>query len=835
MHNPHDQSAAKDQPQPAQPFDRRSGGPVERLIFNHRALIVIVCILLTALFGARATRLEVNANFLNMIPQSHPFVRNYLDNAASLRALGNSLRISVENTNGSIYDADYLRTLQKINDKVFLMRGVDRAYMKSLWTPSVRWTEITEDGFRGGPVMPEAYDGSAKSLDELRRNVARAGIGGSVVANDERSSVVFVPLLDKDPATGAPLNYRELSHDLEKQVRSLETRNVKIHIVGFAKLAGDLIDGLDGVLIYFGVSALIAALALYAYTRCLRSTGLVVLCSAAAVIWQLGIVQWLGFSIDPYSILVPFLVFAIGVSHGAQKMNGITRDVARGVHRYAAARHTFRRLFLAGLTALLADVVGFAVLMIIDVPVIRNLALAASIGVGVLIFTNLVLLPVLLSYTGVSRSAVRRARLSADPQAKRGFVVRSYQAFDRFSTRKWAIGAMLGALLLFIGGLAISTHLQVGDLDSGAPELKANSRYNRDNAFINLHYNLSSDVFAVIVKTPAGGVESFPTLTEMDRLEAKLRETEGVRGTVSAAGVVRQYTAGNFEGSPKWLTVNRDPFVSGDAFSNVVVAMPELTNADRTVAPLLVFLSDHKAETLTRVVHVVNDFAAVHDTPDRHFLLAAGSAGIDAATNIVVEQANREMLLLVYASVAILCFITFRTWRAVVVALIPLMLTSVLCEALMVLLGIGVKVATLPVIALGVGIGVDYALYLLSVQLARQRAGATLREAYRDALMFTGKVVMLVGFTLAGGVVTWVWSPIKFQADMGILLTFMFLWNMVGALVLIPALSYFLLRPKAERLRGGSGSEPAEATQSTVPATSATRLRAAAPVARQAS
>ena len=176
------------------------------------------------------------------------------------------------------------------------------------------------------------------------------------------------------------------------------------------------------------------------------------------------------------------------------------------------------------------------------------------------------------------------------------------------------------------------------------------------------------------------------------------------------------------------------------------------------------------------------------------FKLAAGSAGIEAATNEVVSRASRSMLLYVYGAVMLLCFVAFRSWRAVVVAVLPLMLTSILCEALMVQLGIGVKVATLPVIALGAGIGVDYALYLLSVQLSQQRAGLPLAAAYRRAVMFTGKVVGLVGITLAAGVFTWAFSPIKFQADMGILLTFMFVWNMIGALVLIPALSHFLLR-----------------------------------------
>jgi predicted RND superfamily exporter protein len=151
--------------------------------------------------------------------------------------------------------------------------------------------------------------------------------------------------------------------------------------------------------------------------------------------------------------------------------------------------------------------------------------------------------------------------------------------------------------------------------------------------------------------------------------------------------------------------------------------------------------------------------------------------------------------------VAVLCLIAFRSWRAVIVALLPLALTSILCEALMVMLGIGVKVATLPVIALGVGIGVDYALYLLSVQLNGQRRGLSLPDAYRAALAFTGRIVALVGFTLAAGVITWAWSPIKFQADMGILLAFMFLWNMLGALILIPSLSYFLLPTSAVRTK----------------------------------
>jgi len=576
---------------------------------------------------------------------------------------------------------------------------------------------------------------------------------------------------------------------------------IRIHVIGFAKLVGELIDGLIKVMLFFGIAALVAIAILYAYTRCARSTALVIACSMVAVIWQLGLVALGGFELDPFSILVPFLVFAIGVSHGAQKMNGIMQDIGRGTNRLIAARYTFRRLFLAGFTALLADAVGFGVLMVIDIPVIRELALTASIGVAVLIFTNLLLLPVLLSYTGVSRAAAARS-LREDKEEMRGKGLgRLWSALDRLTTRAWATAALAVAAALAVLGLVVGQYLKVGDLDPGAPELRAHSRYNRDNAYITANYALSSDQFAVIVKTDKEGCLTYPTLVEADRLAWSMRQVPGVQTTVSLVDAVRQITAGSFEGNPKWLTINRNQDVLNYAAQQASVNNPDLFNTACSVMPVIAYLADHKAETLDRVVAAAAAFANEHSAQDRQFLLAAGSAGIEAATNIVVEQANRSMLLYVYAAVIVLCFVTFRSWRAVVVAVVPLAITSVLCEALMVVLGIGVKVATLPVIALGVGIGVDYALYLLSVQLAQQRAGIPLAQAYKKAVQFTGKVVALVGVTLAAGVVTWAFSPIKFQADMGVLLTFMFVWNMLGALILIPALSYFLLPTSVQRQR----------------------------------
>lgn len=770
-------------------FDPRSGSLVERLLFNNRIVVVVLCAIVTALLALQVGRLELQASFEKTVPQSHPYIRNYQAHQADLVGLGNAVRIAVAHPAGTIYDAAYLESLRKLSDEVFLLPGVNRAQMKSLWTPSTRWVGVTEDGLEGGPVIPDGYDGSAAKLAQLQANVARSGELGQLVALDGRSSVVYVPLLARDSA-GQPLDYGAFAGRLEQLRTRYEQQGVRLHITGFAKVVGDLLEGVRAVLAFFAVAVLIATATVFWYTRCVRSTLLVVTVSLVAVVWQLGLLPTLGYSLDPYSILVPFLVFAIGMSHGAQKMNGIMQDVGRGMHKLVAARYTFRRLFLAGLTALVADAVGFAVLLVIDIQVIRELAVAAAIGVALLIVTNLILLPILLSYTGVSRRAAQRSLRAEADEAAGGGKHWLWAFLDRFTSRRWATGAVVGALVLAAAGGLVASQLKIGDLDPGAPELRADSRYNRDVAFINQAYGASSDVLAVMVQTPDGQCAKYETLNKVDALEWRLRQLEGVESTNTLALLNRRVLSGLNEGSPKWYE-----FLPNQDMLNMVTASAPrgLYNDACSLLTLYVYLRDHKADSLARVVSEVEAYAAANNTKDVSFQLAAGSAGIEAATNIVVRDAWRQMLFLVYGAVILLCFVTFRSWRAVLVAVLPLVLTSILAEALMVGLGIGVKVATLPVIALGVGIGVDYALYILSVTLAQLREGKTLSQAYYRALLFTGKVVLLTGSTLAIGVVTWVASPIKFQADMGLLLAFMFLWNMLGALVLLPALARFLL------------------------------------------
>jgi len=786
---------------------------VEKIIFGKRVWVLLVFLLLTVYLVSAAIKVRPDASFEKMVPVKHPYIAAYMERKDELSGLGNSVRISVETTEGDIFTPEYMETLRQISDEVFFIPGVARSGMKSLWTPNVRWGEVTEEGFTGGTIVPDDYDGSEASLKQVRANIMKSGQVGNLVANNFRSTIIIAPLMETHPETGEPINFGEISQELEQLVRDkYQDDRIKIHMTGFAKVIGDLIEGAGQVAMFFLIALVITLILLFVYSRCLRSSLAVMVCSVIAVAWQVGLLQVFGYGLDPYSMLIPFLVFAIGVSHGVQMINAILHGKSEGRDNESSARYAFRTLYVPGLTALISDGIGFATLMVIEIQVIHDLAIAASVGVMVVILTNLILLPVLMSYLGVSNIAIRRMKKFENSGA--------YHRLCEFSTIYTrpvvarALVFLAGAAFIF--GIWYGQDLKIGDLDAGAPELRADSRYNMDNKFIVENYTASTDVFVVMVQTPDMQCVTYETYAAVDLFEWVMADVPGVQSAVSLVDASRRAIAGNNEGSPKWATVTRNQWVLNGSVSGKEMP-PGLMNADCNLVPVMIFLEDHKAETLLTVTAAVEKFNEEYDTGDVRFVMAAGNSGIEAATNSVVSKAQYKMLAWVYGVVSFLVLLAFRSFRAVLCIVLPLALTSVLGQALMTFLGIGVKVATLPVIALGVGIGVDYGIYIFSKLETYLYRGLNLHDAYFETLKTTGKAVSFTGLTLAIGVATWLWSPIKFQGDMGLMLTFMFVMNMFGALILLPALVHFLIpvdkyrrhEVDSARLKLESGEQPA--------------------------
>ena len=754
----------------------------ESFLFRNRAWVVSIFILLTVFLGYQASQLKMDAAFIKNIPLNHSYMQTYLKHQKDFGG-ANSIMVAVEDTSGNIFNPNFFDTLKNVHDQLFFIPGVDRSQVKSLFSPSTRFTEVVEDGFAGGPVIPADFTTTEAGLNTVRDNIEKAGIVGRLIANDYSAAMVSAQLMDFDPQTGKPLDTIAFAAQLEKELRGkYETDKVKIHIIGFAKMAGDVADGAKGVLLFFVIAILITAVMVYLFSKSLILTLLPLVCSLTAVIWQLGLLTVIGFGLDPMSILVPFLVFAIGVSHGVQMINAVRRRVMDGQTTKAASASAFRSLLVPGGVALLSDTVGFITLLSIDIGIIRELAISASLGVGVIIFTNLILLPLVISFTEL-KVAPQGAPTSDEVRAEA-----IWRNLAKFATPKYAVVVIAATIALYFAGLQQANQMKIGDLQGGAPALHQDSRYNLDTFFITDHFSITTDVMTVIVEASPEACTYHDMLTQIDEFEWLVRNTPGVESTVSLASVAKKVNAGFNEGNPRWEVLPRTTASLVQAIGQIPTTSG-LLNGDCSVMPVYLFMQDHKAETIETVVAKVKAVAAKMDNDKLQFKLASGPVGVMAATNEAVAEAQLPMMIYVYGAVFVLCLISFKSLKATVAVIIPLYVVSTLAQALMTQLNIGLAVSTLPVIALGVGIGVDYGIYILSTMSSKLSNGMPVQQAYYEALVERGSAVIFTGLTLAIGVSTWFFSALKFQMDMGILLTFMFVVNMLGAIIILPALA----------------------------------------------
>jgi predicted RND superfamily exporter protein len=755
---------------------------VEATLFRKRIYVLVAFVIASIFLAFQASQIKLDAAFTKHIPLNHSYMKTYLEYRENFGGANNVL-ISVCDSQGDIFNEPFFSALKGVHDQLFFIPGVNRIQVKSLFSPSTRFVEIVEDGFAGGPVIPANFQPDTQGLAIVKSNIEKAGIVGRIVADDYSCAMVKTSLMDTDPQTGERLDTLVIAEQFEQQIRQkFEKDNITIHIIGFSKMVGDVAEGAKGVVAFFAIAIVITTLMVFWFCRSISLTILPIACSLVAVIWQLGMLSTLGFGLDPMSILVPFLVFAIGVSHGVQMINSVTKLVGKGSTSKEAAQMSFRLLLIPGGVALLSDTVGFLTLLSIDIGIIRELAITASLGVAMIILTNLILLPLLVSLIHVPKPAQKE-----QDENKAGM----WHFMSTFATKGVATVILVFTAILYLAGYYYSQDMKIGELHAGAPSLHEHSRYNQDTFLITDRYAISVDYMSVIVESSADSCTFYETMDLIDTFQWQMENTVGVQSAVSLASVAKIVNAGYNEGNPKWRVLSRNQQTLVQSIARIP-STSGLLNNDCSVMPIILFLEDHKAETINRVVDKVKRVTQSLETDNVKFKLASGPVGVMAATNEAVAEAQTPMMLYVYGAVTLLCLISFRSVRATVVVIIPLYVVSTLAQWLMTALDIGLTVSTLPVIALGVGIGVDYGIYILSTMSIKLREGYQVQEAYLAALKERGSAVLITGVTLAIGVSTWFWSDLKFQVDMGILLTFMFLVNMIAAVLVLPAIAAFL-------------------------------------------
>ena len=880
---------------------------IENWFFKFRLPVLAAFVLITIVMAYFAVQIRMDAGFAKQLPNSHSFVKTYYEYQDDLSGT-NSITVALRTTEGDIFTKEYLSNLFNLNNTIRYLPGVNQGSMQSLWTPNIRVMRVTEEGFESsevipGTVIPENL--TPEIIENIKERILTGGHVGSIVANDFTSSLIKVELTEYNPKTGEKLDYLKLGQEIETIREQYEIGEYRVEITGFAKMISDIANEAYNVVIFFGLAFFLTVLAVYWYSRSWTLTFLPLICSLTSLIWQFGMLKILGFGLDPLAILVPFLVFAIGVSHGIQQVNQITKEVIEGETAEYAARASFSRLLVPGSMALVTDLVGFGTLILLPIGMIQELGITASIGVAFKIVTNLIMLPLAASYARYNESFATRAQSAISyRQNLMGF-------FGKLARPREAVITLSVSAVLFIGAVYLASERHVGDLHAGAPELRPEARFNQDINEITKRYNVTTDVLVVITEASfTGGVNPCRSTYVMDaqnNLHWYLENIPGVTKVISLSSVAKRALSGYAEGNLKWSYLPRNEQALGFATS-VVDPSTGLINEPCSIMPIYVFTEDHKATTLNTVIQSIEEynekFRQLEDTitfktliakpaegtdvipavdslggeetniedllninnpkifTDDEFTdfgyengfntrnimlgpglinyyrdidsfddnvnymvkdikqseisireffknnpefeniifesdeiknrLASGSVGIQYATNEVIEKGELPMMIIVYIVILILVFVTYLDWRATICCTVPLTFATMLGYAFMDLAQIGLKVSTLPVMVLAVGVGVDYAFYIYNRTQTRLKEGMNITEAFEHTFANTGAAVVFTAITLAIGVSTWSFSALKFQADMGSLLTFMFLINMVCAMTTLPALAVVL-------------------------------------------
>lgn len=768
---------------------------IEDYLFRSRGLVLVVMAVFTVVTGYFAvTGLRMEAGFLKQVPLEHPYVQTYFEYQQELPG-ANLVVIGLRSKTGDMWNVEYFRRLYAITEEARYIPGVDRARLISLWTPNTQILEIHEEGFDLVDVVPgnvTADTMTQADVDEIRRRVLTSDLYGDLVALDETASIILLQLQEAGAGEGDISSTANLALDvadiMEQKIRAPYSDDLTdVLIIGFPKFIGDIAAGALIAVMFFGVAFVLTGIAVFMYVRSFTLSALAIGSSLVSVVWQFGVLAMIGYALDPLAILVPFLVYAIGVSHGMQQVNLIATQIAKGTDGMDAARATFRRLLVPGSMALMTDLVGFITLYLIPVGVVRDIAVIATIGVALKIITNLIMLPLIASY--IPRDD-RQVRLFIRARAQRERVM-SYIA--RIAQPRPA--AIVTGMILVAIGLAymVSRERHVGDITPGASELRADSKYNQDTAYIASALSVPTDVLIIILETPPDGCIDPAIMNYTDRFSLYMSGVPGIVSVDSLPFAARYFQSIGAEGSLKWreLPPTTQQLIGATA---PVPTTTGLLNDRCTILPVIAYMEDHKATTIETVVAAVEAYPQINPNVDVTIRLGMGGVGIIAATNEVIEESEAPLILYVFATIILLVFVAYWDWRAVICCCMPLLLATFLGYVFMVVLGIGLKVTTLPVLVLGTGIGVDYAFYLYSQIKYYQREGLGIADAYEGALLSTGMAVVYTAIMLAVGVATWILSPLKFQADMGALLAFMFLMNMVAAIIGLPAFAAVLER-----------------------------------------
>ena len=757
---------------------------LEEKLFTIPKIVLGVILAITAFFALQIPALKMHSEIADLLPQNHPFIKLH-NEIRDIFGGASQIVVAVEVEQGTIFNNDALATIHKLTQEVDSLPGVNHNLVSSLTHRTARKIWLTETGEM---VSKQYYDPQnptlkPEELEQLKNDVgANPRIYGLMVSPDMKAALIKAQLNE-----GESLDYAKTFEQLQKVRKDAAKAGIKIHATGQPVLIGWVYTYLSQIIQIFLYTVVLMLVLLIVYFRRFYGVLLPMLGIALSSTWGLGFVSLMGWALDPLSLVIPFLIAARAMSHSIQLVERYYDELAVVKDSKKAARSAFDDIFRPGSLAIVVDTFGILVLALGAAPINIKLGYYAGFWAFSVIFTVLLVVPLMLMLMPQPKNT------DNTPGALRNLIVK---LFSVVGNRSGAVAVLIATVVLSVAGSYYAVKVKVGESEPGSPLLYPNHDYNLSSKAINDRFPGSEELYIVARTEDKGGLKRPEVLHALEQFQAQMLLDPALGGSKALPGLIRAVNGMTHNTDPRWAQLpDSSAEVGGLMFAYMAAspipgALKEFLNPEETIANMVFFYKDHQADTIERSVTLAKEGIAKlgNSVKGLSIELAGGVVGVNAAINDAARSDNYIIIPLVLALSFVFVMIFYGSVHAGWLMILPMIFATILTYAYMGIKNIGMNVNTVPVIAVGIGVGIDYAIYIMQRIREEMAVLQDLQKAVLKAIATTGFAVTFTAMTLIAGIIMWVvFSDLRFQSDSALLLTLMLVLNAVAALLLVPA------------------------------------------------
>lgn len=755
---------------------------------DNRKLVIGVVAAITLVLGFFAVQVEIKTQFADLLPARHPYMK--IHNAFKETYGGsNMVSLMLEVQEGDIFTPEVLGKVKAISGELQQVAGVNQFQIVSLATRKLKQVKVTAEGIESYPLMWPDVPKTPEEIAKLREAVLNnALVFGSYVSRDLKATLITVDFYDQFA------DYITAFQQISEIVKRNAGGNLKIRVVGEPVLYGWVRNYLPETFRIFLMTIAGMIAFLFVVSRTYRGTILPLLAGLLSAIWSLGFAKIFGFNFDPLVVVVAFLITARSISHSTQLVTRFDDEWENGAaNSQEAAKKAMVNLFKPGILGIVADAGCMIVVILTPIPLLQKVAIIGTIWVSTIALTAVVLTPVLLSWVkkptyahGISVTNVLR---------------RILDLCVSIVTSRGRYAVLLGALGIFLISGIYAFNIKVGDANPGSPILWPDSPYNKDAAEVNAKFRGSDRMFVVAEGKEGDSMKDPDVLTYINKFQRYMEAQPEIGGTVSIADILPSLKRTLREANPRYEEIGSGKYENAELMY-LFVSGSDPGDAERffdinqyNTASVTLFFRDHQGETIRTAVQRVLEFNKKEPFDKATIKLAGGFVGVLAAVNEVILAGQIESIALGLLVLVICCGVAYRSTSAGMFFMVPVILSNTITFSYMAFKKIGMNINTLPVAALGIGLGVDYAFYIVDGIKEELRESDDIVRAITRSLHSAGRGVLVTAGALIASVVLWWFSSLRFQAEMGIMMA---LWLCVSAscaLFVMPSMVY-VFRPK---------------------------------------